>query len=56
MSAEVCTHINSITDVKHPRERVCEECVKIGSTWVHFADVSGVWRDAVLRQFAESPQ
>ena len=35
MSTEVCVHIGAITEVKHPRERVCEECVKIGSQWVH---------------------
>lgn len=35
MSTEVCIHINAITDVKHPKQRVCEECVKIGSQWVH---------------------
>ena len=35
MADEVCAHINSIAEVKHPHQRVCEECVKIGSTWVH---------------------
>jgi len=31
----VCADITSITTIKQPRERVCEECVKIGSEWVH---------------------
>jgi hypothetical protein len=32
---DICTHIRSIETVRRPRERVCEECVKIGSPWVH---------------------
>ena len=32
---DACTHIAGIHDVKHPRRHVCEECVKIGSQWVH---------------------
>ena len=35
MSTEICTHIDAITDIKLAKQRVCEECVKIGSTWVH---------------------
>ena len=35
MSTEICTHIDAITDVKKPRQRLCEECVKIGAQWVH---------------------
>ena len=31
----ICTHIDAITDIKLAKQRVCEECVKIGSTWVH---------------------
>ena len=30
-----CPHIGSIENVKHPKKRECEECVKIGSSWVH---------------------
>jgi len=30
-----CAHIQSVTDVKEPKRRECEECVKIGSSWVH---------------------
>ena len=33
--AESCPHIDSIDDVKGPTKRECEECVKIGSSWVH---------------------
>jgi hypothetical protein len=28
-------HINAIASVKHPKRRECEDCVKIGATWVH---------------------
>ena len=35
MSEEACTHIEAVTDVKQPTRRVCEECVKIGSRWMH---------------------
>jgi uncharacterized UBP type Zn finger protein len=30
-----CAHIRSITTVKEPKVRECEECVKIGARWVH---------------------
>jgi uncharacterized UBP type Zn finger protein len=33
--AEACSHIASIDEVKQPKRRVCEECVLIGSQWVH---------------------
>jgi uncharacterized UBP type Zn finger protein len=35
MSNAVCAHLESIQTVKHARKRECEECVKIGSIWVH---------------------
>ena len=35
MSAEVCQHLDAITEVKHAKARRCEECVKIGARWVH---------------------
>src|SRR5215467_11439482 len=35
MSTQTCPHIESVTSVKHPKKHECEECVKIGSTWVH---------------------
>lgn len=31
----VCQHIRDVTSVKHSKRRVCEECEKIGSEWVH---------------------
>lgn len=30
-----CSHMQAVETVKQPAERVCEECVKIGSQWVH---------------------
>lgn len=35
MSYESCGHINSITSVKAPQRRECDECVKIHSRWLH---------------------
>ena len=36
MSANnVCSHIKAIHQVRLANRRVCEECVKTGSTWVH---------------------
>lgn len=33
--ADTCTHIETVGDIKRPKRRVCEECVKMGGTWVH---------------------
>ena len=33
--AGACAHINLVKSVVHPKARVCEECVKIKSSWVH---------------------
>ena len=33
--ATTCAHIESITTVKQPRQRQCEECAKVGARWVH---------------------
>lgn len=30
-----CAHIRALETVKHPKRNECEECVKIGSEWVH---------------------
>ncbi len=30
-----CKHLDSIATVKTPKHHECEECVKIGSPWVH---------------------
>src|SRR5918996_419238 len=35
MSDAACPHIESVEQVKLPKKRECEECVKIGSDWVH---------------------
>ncbi|HEY6806739.1 MAG TPA: UBP-type zinc finger domain-containing protein [Pyrinomonadaceae bacterium] len=35
MATDICVHIDAITDIKQPKKRVCEECVKIGAQWVH---------------------
>jgi hypothetical protein len=31
----VCNNISEIKKLKLPKDLVCEECVKTGSTWVH---------------------
>jgi Zn-finger in ubiquitin-hydrolases and other protein len=33
--AGACDHITAIDDVKGPKRRVCEECIKIGARWLH---------------------
>ena len=35
MADKTCAHIKSITNVKKARRFECDECVKIGGTWVH---------------------
>lgn len=35
MAEEICEHIKVIKLIKLPERRACEECVKIGSRWVH---------------------
>src|SRR5215471_9358231 len=37
MSDRGCSHLNAIAieSIKQPQRRECEECVKIGSYWVH---------------------
>jgi uncharacterized UBP type Zn finger protein len=34
MSAAVCSHLDTIRDV-HPSSKGCDECLKLGDTWVH---------------------
>ena len=34
MSA-VCSHLESISELKEPKAYVCDECIKTGSRWVH---------------------
>ncbi len=35
MEAATCVHIEGIKSVKTAKKRECEECVRIGSDWVH---------------------
>ena len=35
MTTDLCPHLTAIDRVKTAAERLCEECVKIGSSWVH---------------------
>jgi Zn-finger in ubiquitin-hydrolases and other protein len=30
-----CPHIEAIDEVKHPKKRVCEECIRHGGSWLH---------------------
>jgi hypothetical protein len=31
----VCSHIDAIADIKEAKIRECDECVRMGSSWVH---------------------
>jgi Zn-finger in ubiquitin-hydrolases and other protein len=33
--ADACAHIASLDKLKHAKNHVCEECIKIGAHWVH---------------------
>jgi uncharacterized UBP type Zn finger protein len=35
MSPATCSHLDSMTVTDLPETLECEECVKIGSTWMH---------------------
>ena len=35
MSDQSCTHIGAIATIKQPQQYQCEQCVKMGSHWVH---------------------
>ena len=35
MPDQRCTHLRAITTVKQAKRMACEECVKIGASWVH---------------------
>jgi len=30
-----CAHLDAITNVRLPARRECDECVKMGATWMH---------------------
>ena len=48
-----CASHRAITTVKQPRRHECEECVKIGSTWVHLRTCQECGGHALLRQLAQ---
>ncbi len=35
MSEETCSHIEAVDGITHKKRGECDECVKIGATWVH---------------------
>jgi hypothetical protein len=35
MTDRGCPHLDAVTAVAQPKQRVCEECVRIGARWVH---------------------
>jgi Zn-finger in ubiquitin-hydrolases and other protein len=35
VAAEICSHLKGISSIKNAKAYECEECVKIGSRWVH---------------------
>lgn len=35
MTTKTCEHIAAVAEVKRPRQLECEECVPLGSDWVH---------------------
>jgi hypothetical protein len=30
-----CAHLQALAAIKHAKHRVCDECIKTGSKWVH---------------------
>lgn len=32
---DLCSHLSAIEKVRHGKKHECEECVKVGSPWVH---------------------
>jgi hypothetical protein len=35
MSEGICSHIESVEEIRAPKRRECEECVPMGARWVH---------------------
>ncbi len=35
MAEGTCEHIAAITTIKQARQRACDECVRIGASWLH---------------------
>jgi uncharacterized UBP type Zn finger protein len=36
-----CEHIEAVTTIRQPTARVCDECVKMGGSWVHLRTCQG---------------
>jgi len=34
-SSGICSHIAAIKELKLAQKRVCEECIRLGTAWVH---------------------
>lgn len=35
MAQEICEHLQALEEIKVAKERVCEDCVKLGGRWLH---------------------
>ena len=35
MADKSCAHIGAVKTVKRPKRRQCDECAKLGASWVH---------------------
>ena len=35
MEDPICEHLQAVKKLKHPKDYVCEECIKINSPWMH---------------------
>lgn len=35
MEEDICKHLKAITELKQPKDYVCEECIKEHGRWVH---------------------
>jgi ubiquitin-hydrolase Zn-finger-containing protein len=35
MAQEICEHLQALEAIKVGKERVCEDCVKVGGRWLH---------------------
>ena len=35
MEDQTCKHLQAIKKLKHPKDYVCEECIKNGGDWMH---------------------
>ena len=57
MSSEACTHLDQIKDDIVPSANGCEECLKMGSTWVHLQALPDVrtCRVAAIRRRIVTP-